>query len=105
MGLVAGGVVLAVLLGVAALVLTIITAARGPEPSPPPAVPQAEKQELFVDDADKPLCEAIGPLMREESDRTNAFLRTGAPESPERLDAIAKFKADTLDWGTAFSRC
>ncbi|RDH75739.1 hypothetical protein DVS77_25030 [Mycolicibacterium moriokaense] len=94
----AGGVALAVLLGVAALVLSIIGLTSRPEPTPPPATSKAEPQELFVDDADKALCEAIAPLMREASDRTNAFLRTGAPESPERLDAIAKFKVETLDW-------
>jgi hypothetical protein len=97
-GLITGGVVLAVLLGIAALVLSIVSLVRGPDAAPKPETPKVSSQELFVDDADKPLCEAISPLMREESDRTNAFLRTGAPESQERLDAIAKFKTDTLDW-------
>lgn len=86
------------LLGVAALVLSILAVVRGPEPAPPPAAPQAEPQELFVDDADKALCEAIGPLMREETDRANAFLATGEPDSPERKAAIPKFKTDTLEW-------
>jgi hypothetical protein len=103
-GLLASGVVLAVLLGVAALVLSIINTVRGPEPAPPPSAPRAEPQELFVEDADKALCEAISPLMREASDRTNAFLRAGAPESPERLDAIAKFKAETLDWANRIEK-
>ena len=71
---------------------------RAPSLSQPPATPQAEPQELFVDDADKALCEAIGPLMREETDRANAFLATGEPDSPERKAAIPTFKADTLDW-------
>lgn len=97
-GWLAGGVVLAVLLGVAALVLSIINTVRGPEPSPPPVANQAEAQELFVADADKALCEAIGPLMREESDRTNAFLDTGAADSQERLAAIAKYKSETAEW-------
>lgn len=96
-GVLAAGVVVSVLLGIAALVLSIFNTVRSPEPAAL-AQPQAEQQQLFVDDADKSLCEAIGPLMREASDRTNAFLRTGTPDSPERLGAIAKFKADTLDW-------
>ena len=96
-GLLASGVVLAVLLGVAALVLSIINTVRGPEPAPPTAVAQAEPQELFVDDADKPLCEAIGPLMREESDRTNALLDKGG-DTPERLAAIPGYKSDTAEW-------
>lgn len=99
-GLLASAVAFAVLLGVVALVLSIITAVRGPEPSPQPPAPQAEQQELFAEDADKALCEVIGPLMREETERANAFLATGEPNSPERKAAIAKFKADTLEWAT-----
>ncbi len=72
-GLLASGVVLAVLLAVAALVLAIVTAVRGPEPSPPTPVPQAEQQLLFVDDADKALCEVIGPLMREQRRQNSRF--------------------------------
>jgi hypothetical protein len=97
-GLLVSAVALAVLLGVAALVLSIIAAGRGPEPSPPPPAHQAEPEELFVDDADKPLCEAIGPLMREQSDRTRNFQNKGDAASPERLGAIPQYKADTLDW-------
>jgi hypothetical protein len=99
-GLLASGVVLAVLMGVAALVLSIIGLTRNPEPPPPPPAPQAETEELFVDDADKPLCVAIGPLMREETDRGKAFLNSGDPDSPERKTAIPKFKAETLDWAS-----
>lgn len=80
------------------MVLSIINTVRGPEAQPPAATSQAEKQELFVDDADKALCEAVGPLMREETDRTNVFLDTGEPDSPARKAAIPKFKAETLDW-------
>lgn len=54
-------------------------------------------EELFVDEADRPLCEAIGSLMREESDRTNAFLDKGA-DSPERSAAIPKYKAQSAKW-------
>lgn len=97
-GLLASVAALAVLLGVAALVLSIIAVTRGPEPQPPKETPQAQPEELFVEDADKALCEVIGPLMREETDRANAFLSTGNPDSPERKAAITKFKADTLGW-------
>ncbi len=97
-GLLASGVALAVLLGVAALVLSIIGLTRGPEPPPPPTPPQAAPQELFVDDADKALCEAIGPLMREESDENERVLANWATDSPERLAAIPKFKAAHVDW-------
>ena len=92
----ASGVILALLLGVAALVLSIIGVAREPTASPPPS--QAEEQELFVKDADKALCEVIGPLMQEETDRGKAFLNSGEPASAERKAAVPKFKSETSDW-------
>jgi hypothetical protein len=95
-GLLASGLAFAALLGIAALILSIIGLTRSPE-SPPLATPKVAPQELFVDDADKPLCEAIGPLMREESDRTNAFLNKGG-DTPERLEAIPQYKSATADW-------
>ena len=96
-GLLASGVALAVLLSAAALVVSIVTAVRGPEIPPPPETPQAEPQQLFVDDADKALCEAIGPLMKESNDVTNAFVAKGDANSPERLAAVPQFKTDTFD--------
>src|SRR4051812_34398482 len=63
-GLLAGGMALAVLLGIFALVLSIIGLTRSPEPHPPAQPFKAEPQELFVEDADKALCEEVGPLMR-----------------------------------------
>ncbi|GFG54583.1 hypothetical protein MAGR_60240 [Mycolicibacterium agri] len=84
--------------------VSIVAVTREPALPPQPAVPQAAPQQLFVDDADKALCEAIGPLMREASDRTNAFLRTGTPDSPERLNAIAGFKAETADWANRIQK-
>ena len=70
----ASGVALAVLLGVAALVLSIIGLTRSPEPASATEPPKPASQELFVEDADKALCEAIGPLMRKKANETNAFL-------------------------------
>jgi hypothetical protein len=92
------GVSLAVLLGVAALVLSFIGLTRSPEAQPPPDMPQAQPQDLFVDGPDKALCEVIAPLMREQSDRTRNFQNLGEAASPERLGAIPQYKADTLDW-------
>jgi hypothetical protein len=87
-----------VLLGVAALVLSIMGVTR--ESAKPPPAPKAEQQELFVEDADKALCEVIGPLMREQSDRTRNFQNEGDSASPERLGAIPQYKAETLDWAS-----
>jgi hypothetical protein len=96
--LLASGVVLAVLLGVAALVLSIIGVTRGAERQPPPETRKAAPQELFVDDADKALCEAIGPLMKQSDESKQAYQASGTPGSPERAAAIPKFKSDTLNW-------
>ena len=98
-GLLTGGVALPLLLGVVALIVSIIGVTRG-HTMPPPSTPQAKQQELFVDDADKALCKAIGPLMKRSNDITNAFIAKGDPDSPERRAAIPQFKADTLDLTT-----
>ena len=104
-GLQASGVVLAVLLAVAALIVAIVSAVRAPESSPPPPTPQAApEQQLFVDDADKALCEAIGPLMKESDQTKRAFTDTGEAGSPERAAVIPKFKAETLDWADRLQR-
>ncbi len=99
-GLLASGVMLAVLLGIAALVFSIIGVTRSPQPSPPPAPvsPRAKQERVFVDDADTELCRAIGPLMKESDETKRAFTDSGPAGSPERAAAIPKFKADTLDW-------
>jgi hypothetical protein len=91
-------VVLAVMLGVAALVLSIIGVTRSPDLPPPPPAPEAANQQLFVDDADKALCEAIGPLMKESDESKQFYQASGLPGSPERAAVIPKFKTDTLDW-------
>lgn len=38
--------------------------------------------------------------MREQSDRTRNWQNIGDAASPERLAAVPKYKADTLDWAT-----
>jgi hypothetical protein len=96
-GLLASGVVFAVLLGVAALALSIIRVTQE-TPKPPPPSPRAEEQQLFVDDADKSLCEAIAPLMKESDDKNRVLTDSGSPGSPERSAVIPEFKRHTLDW-------
>ena len=89
------GVVLAILLAAAALVVAIVSIARHPATgaaSPASANPQASAA------ADRALCQAIGPLMKENDDRSNAFLAAGQPGSPERDTALPKFVSDTQDW-------
>ena len=86
--------VLAIVLATAALTVGIVALMRKPTPSPSatPTTPQSST------DADHALCQAIGPLMKENDDRSNAFLATGQPGSPERDAALPKFVSDTQGW-------
>lgn len=86
------GVIAAVVLATVALVLSLISLFSEPEQPPGPPKPPS------VADADKALCQAIGPLMKENDDRSNAFLATGEAGSPERDAALPKFVTDTQDW-------
>jgi hypothetical protein len=88
------GVLLAIVLAVAALVISLISLFTEPSATPAAGAPKPPP----VADADKALCQAIGPLMKENDDRSNAFLATGEAGSPERDAALPKFVTDTQDW-------
>jgi hypothetical protein len=91
------GVAIAILIAVAALIIAIV--ALNQEPPPAPAAAQASPaQQTPTPDADRKLCQAIAPLMKENDDRSNAFLGTGQPGSPEQDAALPKFVTDTQDW-------
>jgi hypothetical protein len=64
--------------------------------APPTGPAQPLVEELFVE-ADRPLCEVIGSLMREESDRTNAFSDKGG-DSPESLAATPRYRSESAEW-------
>jgi hypothetical protein len=87
-------VVLAVVLAVAALVVAVVSLVTEPAPAPAVGAPSPQA----VTDADKSLCQAIGPLMKENDDRSNAFLATGEAGSPQRDAALPKFVSDTQGW-------
>ena len=87
---------LALLIAIAALIVAIVALAKEPPPAPVPAA--APTQPPPTADADRKLCEAIAPLMKENDDRSNAFLATGQPGSPEQDAALPKFVTDTQDW-------
>ena len=92
------GVVVAVLLAAAALIVAIVALTREP-PTPAAAPPPAPtSQQGQTTDSDRKLCEAIAPLMKENDDRSNAFLGAGDPGSPEQDAALPKFVTDTQDW-------
>jgi hypothetical protein len=100
----AAGVVLAILLGVAALVLSLVGLTRTPVPQPTREMPEAGSQQLFVDDADTALCEAIAPLMKESDEKNRILTNAGPPGSPERSAVIPEFKKHTLDWAARMQR-
>jgi len=89
--------VLAILVAIAALIVAIVALNKQPPP-PPPAPAASPNQQAPNPDADRKLCEAIAPLMKENDDRSNAFLATGQPGSPEQDAALPKFVTDTQDW-------
>src|SRR5262245_41706600 len=90
------GVVLAVLLAVVALIVAILALTQ--EPPPAASAAASPSPQGPTTDADRKLCQAIGPLMKENDDRSNAFLATGDPGSPEQDAALPKFVTDTQDW-------
>ncbi len=90
------GVVLAILLAVAALIVAILALTKEPPPAASPSAPPGQQGPATADD--RKLCEAIAPLMKENDDRSNAFLGTGQPGSPEQDAALPKFVTDTQDW-------
>lgn len=83
----------ATILAVTALVIGLVALLT--EPSAP-APSNTSGQSTAT--ADKALCQAIGPLMKENDDRSNAFLATGEPGTPKRDAALQKFVTDTQEW-------
>ena len=88
--------VVTILLAVAALVVALVALGRQPTPAAPPT--SAPTQQVSTTDADRALCQAIAPLMKESDETKNAFVRTGQAGSPEQNAALPKFVADTKDW-------
>jgi hypothetical protein len=96
--------VVAVLLAGAALVVSLI---RKPETSAPAqptttptttaSTPTASAQQIFADDADRALCQAIAPLMKDIAEQNRAFAAL-SPGSPEQGTAIPAYKAFIEGW-------
>lgn len=96
--LVPAGVVLALLLAVSALVISLVSLGQDePAPAAAPATDTAAPQ-VATTDADRTLCQAIAPLMKENDDRSNGFLGSGDPGSPQQTEALPGFVTDTQDW-------
>ncbi|MDT5013281.1 MAG: hypothetical protein QOH57_4898 [Mycobacterium sp.] len=86
---------LAVVLAAAALVVSLVR--KPPTAQPPPAPTTVPAQQLFVDDADKALCQAIAPLMKEMVAQSRAFGPL-VPGSPEQGAAIPGYRAFVEGW-------
>jgi hypothetical protein len=93
------GIVVAIALATAALVVSLISEHRNATPAPAGHTPdQASNQPASTTRADKALCEAIGPLVKESSERGKAFVNLGHTGTAERDAGIPAYVTDTRDW-------
>ncbi|WP_236737234.1 hypothetical protein [Mycolicibacterium llatzerense] len=98
--LLTAGIVLALILGIAAVVINVVAWTR-PEPPKKSTVPTtAAVPHPPVDSqaASRDLCSAIAPLMAENDAFANAYAHLGEPGTPARDAATPKFVIDTKDW-------
>lgn len=89
--------VLAVGLAAAALVVSLVRKPEAPAAPPTTPAPAAATAQIFNQDADKSLCEAIAPLMKENEDRGKQFTALEAG-SPEQGAAIPGYRSFVEDW-------
>jgi hypothetical protein len=84
----------------AALVLSLVALTKHTvSDNASPAGPQARTgQPGSTDDADKALCTAIAPLIKEDAERGKAFVGLGDSGTPARDGAIPDFLHYTQDW-------
>jgi hypothetical protein len=101
--LVAGGLVLSILLAIAALVVGVIAISRPTSTSSNPGSSTAAPTTSAPMDttaADLKLCNAIAPLMARSTDERNALVDSGPPGSPAQDAALPKFIRDTKSWAS-----
>jgi hypothetical protein len=94
--------IVAVLVAVAALVVALTRGGESSAPASPTAQPSTSSTAAAADTsaADKALCEAIAPLMKESSGQKNAFTDLGPDGSPQRDAGLQSFRDETQDWVT-----
>lgn len=90
--------VVAVLLSTAALIVAVLGFTREPEQKVEPPATTSVAATDSNDRADRALCEAIAPLIKESSGNKNDFVKLGEPGSPERNAGIPNFVEITQDW-------
>ena len=94
------GIVVAVVLSAAALVVGIVALVRQPGPSLT-ATPTSAPVTTSAGDtsaADKALCEKVGPRLKEIADIGRNFVALGRTGTPERDAGIAKYRAAVQNW-------
>lgn len=93
--------VVAILLAGAALVVSLVRKPETPvtaQPTPTPTTTAStQAQQIFVDDADRSLCQAIAPLMKESDEHAREFAAY-SNNSPEQKAALSRYRAFTEDW-------
>jgi hypothetical protein len=90
----------AIVVAVAALVVALV---RGGASSPNTPIARSETQSTAMTGADttaadKALCGAIAPLIKESTEQKNAFVALGHTGTPERDAGIPEFRSKTQDW-------
>jgi hypothetical protein len=95
---------LTIALALAALIVGIVALVR-PAASSPPSLPALTEQTststtatVGADSADRQLCEAVGPLLRESNETGKAFVNLGETGTPARDAGIPGYEASVLDW-------
>jgi len=92
--------IVAILVAVAALVVALVRGGESSPPASPTAQPSTSSTAASADTsaADKALCEAVGPLLRESIDSGKAFVNLGLSGTPERDGGIPGYRAQVEDW-------
>jgi hypothetical protein len=92
---------IAVVLAGAALVVSLVRKPEAQSPTQqtptPTATAPSSAQQIFNADADRALCEAIAPLMKDIAEQNRVFAAL-IPGSPEQGNAIPAYKAFIEGW-------
>jgi hypothetical protein len=96
------GLAITALLATAALVVGIIAISRPTTTTPVNRTPSAASPTTSgatdTTAADRNLCEAVGPLLRESDETGKAFVNLGQSGTPARDAGIPGYEASVLDW-------
>lgn len=97
------GIAITALISLAALAVGIVALVTRPTPAPAAAAGTAPTVPSTAPGgdtsaADRALCTAIAPLMTENDQTNNAYVKSGDAGTPARDAATPKFISDTLNW-------